>query len=239
MMIRIKDLYEKHAGTLGYRQIAGTLRLQGVAVSDNTVYSYMSEMGLKAIIMRKKPDYVHGTKHHIYENLLKQDFSASAPNKKWCTDFTYLQLSDGRKRYNCSIIDLYDRSIVATLNGKSITAKLAVNTMEMAINKTIITDDLILHSDQGSQFASNEFSDYCKGKNIIQSMSKAGCPYDNAPIERFYNTYKNELINQYIFKDDQALNNATEEFVYAWYNQCRPHSYNGGLTPNMIRYSNY
>ncbi len=62
-------------------------------------------------------------KHHIYENLLKQDFSASAPNKKWCTDFTYLQLSDGRKRYNCSIIDLYDRSIVATLNGKSITAK--------------------------------------------------------------------------------------------------------------------
>jgi len=239
LMNKIKELYEKHAGVLGYRMIAGTLRLQGVSVSNNTVYSYMKQMGLQAIIMRKKPDYIYGTKHHIYDNLIQQKFSAAAPNQKWCTDFTYLQLSNGTKRYNCSILDLYDRSIVATLNGKSITAKLAVDTMKIAMRKTTITSNLILHSDQGSQFASYEFRDFCKENKIVQSMSKAGCPYDNAPMERFYNTYKNELINQYIFKDDNALNYATQDFVYAWYNQCRPHSYNGGLTPNMIRHSNY
>ncbi len=136
-------------------------------------------------------------------------------------------------------MDLYDRSIVATLNGKSITAKLATDTIEIAKLRCNNTENIILHSDQGSQFASHEFANYCKENKIIQSMSKAGYPYDNAPMERFYNTYKNELINQYIFKSDDALNHATYEFVYAWYNQCRPHTYNNGLTPNMIRQSNY
>lgn len=235
----IKELYHKHVGTLGYRMIGDLLRLQGISICNNTVYSYMKQMGLQSIIMRKKPDYVYGKKHHIYENLIDRDFTASAPNQKWCTDFTYLKLSDGKKRYNCSIIDLHDRSIVATLNGKSITSQLAINTIDIAIERTNNINGLILHSDQGSQFASHEFADYCKSKTIIQSMSKAGCPYDNAPMERFYNTYKNELINQYIFHDDTALNQATEDFIYVWYNQCRPHSYNKGLTPNMIRHSNY
>jgi len=239
MMQLIKDIYERHAGVLGYRMIGGILRLQGISISDNTVYSYMKQMNLQAIIMRKKPDYIYGVKHQIYDNLLDQDFSASAPNQKWCTDFTYLKLSDGRKRYNCSIIDLYDRSVVATLNGKSITAGLAADTVKIALKRTNTSGNLILHSDQGSQFASHEFATFCKSNDIVQSMSKAGCPYDNAPIERFYNTYKNELINQYSFKDDETLNRATEEFVYAWYNQCRPHTYNNGLTPNMIRQSNY
>lgn len=239
MLQLIKDIYTRHAGVLGYRMIAGILRLQGISISDNTVYSYMRQMNLQAIIMRKKPDYVYGAKHNLYDNLLKQNFTASAPNQKWCTDFTYLKLSDGRKRYNCSIIDLYDRSIVATLNGKSITASLAINTVKIALVRSNISGGLILHSDQGSQFASNEFKIFCNSKEIKQSMSKAGCPYDNAPIERFYNTFKNELINQYTFNDDETLNRATDEFVYAWYNHCRPHSYNKGLTPNMIRQSNY
>lgn len=158
----IKAIYEKHAGVLGYRIIAGTMRLQGINISDKTVYSYMKQMGLQAIIMRKRPDYVYGLKHNIYDNLLKQDFTASPPNQKWCTDFKYLKLRDGRKRYNCSIIDLYDRSIVATLNGKSITTSLAVNTVKIALKRAGISGGLILHSDQGSQFASNQFMDFCK-----------------------------------------------------------------------------
>lgn len=116
-----------------------------------------------------------------------------------------------------SVLDLYDCSIVATLNGKSITAKLTVDTIKIAMEKIIIPSKLILYSDSGSQFASYEFGDFCKANDIIQSMSKGGCPYDNAPMERFYNTYKNELIKQYTFKNDKALNHATQDFVYAWY----------------------
>jgi|LGOV01.1.fsa_nt_gb transposase InsO family protein len=78
------------------------------------------------------------------------------------------------------------------------------------------SEGLILHLDQKSQFASKAFAAYYQSKGIIQSMSKAGCTYDNASIERFYNTYKNELIYQYHFIDDESLNQATEEFVYTW-----------------------
>ena len=124
----------------------------------------------------------------------------------WCTDFTYMTLTNGTMRYNCSVIDLYDRSVVASENSPFITSSLAMCTLEKALSSAkAIPQNLILHSDQGSQFTSAEFVEYCRELGISQSMSRAGCPYDNAPMERDYNTY--------------------------WYNRVRPHSYNGYLTP--------
>lgn len=100
-------------------------------------------------------------------------------------------------RYNCTIIDLYDRSVVATLNSSYINTELAINTLKRAIKNEPPGAGLILHSDQGCQFSSWKFVDYCKSQGIIQSMSKAGCPYDNAPMERFYKTFKDELVYRY------------------------------------------
>ena len=68
-------------------------------------------------------------------------------------------------------------------------------------------------------------------------MSKAGCPYDNAPMERYFNTFKNEFYNLFSFETDEILNNAVYDFTYSWYNHVRPHSFNGGLTPFEARYS--
>ena len=96
---------------------------------------------------------------------------------------------------------------------------------------------LILHSDQGRQYTSSEFMAFCQEHGIIQSMSSAGCPYDNAAMERYYNTLKSELINQYQFKTDTELNHAVQEFAYHWYNQVRPHSYNNYLTPFQKRFA--
>lgn len=197
----------------------------------------MKELGLKSVIMRKKPPYLKGTAHKVFPNLLNRDFCASKPNRIWCTDFTYMNLTNGDKRYNCTILDLYDRSVVATLNGKEITAELAVNTLKIALNRYKPSkENLILHSDQGCQYTSKEFADFCKESQIIQSMSKAGCPYDNAPMERFYNTFKNELIYLFHFRDDNALNSAVADYAYGWYNHVRPHTYNGGKTPFEARY---
>lgn len=116
-----------------------------------------------------------------------QDFKADNINQKWCTDFTYLALANGDKRYNCSIIDLYDRSIVASIMGKHITAALAKETLQKAIDSQpgINARRLMLHSDQGSQYTSKEFTEYCTKLGVTQSMSKAGYPYDNAPMERY------------------------------------------------------
>lgn len=138
-------------------------------------------------------------------------------------------------RYNCTIIDLYDRSAVATLNGNHITAELAIKTLTIALKRYKPSKGIILHSDQGSQFTPKEFNDFCKKNYVQQSMSGAGCPYDNAPVERFYNTLKNEFFNLYSFRSSDELDQGIYEFIYVKYNHIRPHSYNGGRTPYATR----
>jgi transposase InsO family protein len=235
---QIKELYHQHNGTLGYRMICDLLNRKNVACSYGTVYSYMREMGIKATTRRKKQPYKKGYIHHIFANLIGQDFTTQKPNQVWCTDFTYLKLKNGSKRYNCSIIDLYDRSIVASLNSKWIDTSLAINTLEIALSTNKINNNLILHSDQGAQFASRTFINFCAKNNIAQSMSRAGNPYDNAPMERFYNTMKAEFVYQYTFETDDDLNQGIYEYIFDWYNHRRPHTYKGGKTPFETRYSN-
>ena len=186
----IKSIYHETNGILGYRNMKIFLSRRGINLSKTTVHKYMNkELMMKSIVRRKKPGYVKGTPHKVFPNLIKQNFIAEKTNNLWCTDFTYLFLTNGSKRYNCSIIDLYDRSIVASIK-------------------------------------------------IIQSMSKAGCPYDNAPMERYYNTLKNELIYLHHFHTDNELNQAVSDFAYSWYNHIRPHTFNNGLTPFEARYKN-
>ena len=92
------------------------------------------------------------------------------------------------------------------------------------------------HSDQESQFTSKDFTEFCQSVGITQSMSKAGYPYDNAPMERYYNTLKNELIYLHYYHNDEELNKAVEEFAYVRYNHVRPHSYNNYKTPYEARH---
>ena len=85
-------------------------------------------------------------------------------------------------------------------------------------------------------YTSQEFVDFCVSQGIQQSMSKAGFPYDNAPMERYYNTLKNELIELHCYHTDEELTRSIEEFAYGWYNHGRPHSYNDYRTPYEARY---
>jgi len=147
-------------------------------------------------------------------------------------------LKKNAKRYNCSIIDLYDKSVLATLNNKRIDAELAIQTLQIALDRNPVKGKIILHSDQGSQYTSRAFTEFCEGKGIQQSMSKAGYPYDNSPMESFYGTFKSEFIRQNRFETDQELNKSTLDYVYGYYNHIRPHSSNGYMTPFEKRYSN-
>ena len=168
---------------------------------------------------------------------ITRNFNVDEPNKVWCTDFTYLPMSNGKMRYNCTIIDLYNREVIATLNSNHITARLAVDTLKIAMKRRGNFRNVILHSDQGSQYTSKEFIDFCYKNNIKQSMSRAGCPYDNAVIERFYNTFKNEFFYLYSFNDYEVLDKKTYEFIYIKYNYLRPHSYNNGIPPALSKRS--
>ena len=234
---KIRTIYHEHGGIDGYRRMKVYLERRGITLSALTVHKYMNtELGLMSVIRRKRPEYRRGQAHKVFPNLLEQDFACDEINTKWCTDFTYLFLDDGSKRYNCTIIDLHDRSVVASITDKNITADLAVRTLRKAIDsQPPIKGVLILHSDQGSQYTSKEFVEYCERMKVTQSMSKAGYPYDNAPMERYFNTLKNELIYEYHYTTEEALYSAVEEFAYITYNHVRPHSYTGYKTPFEAR----
>ena len=133
---------------------------------------------------------------------IKRNFSPKKSNRAWCTDFTYMTLTNGTMRYNCSIIDLYDRSVVASENSSFITSSLVERTLGKVLSSSkAISQNLILHSDKWSQITSAELVQHCRKLGSSQSMSRAGCPYDNAPMERDYNTLKTELIYQHNLDD--------------------------------------
>ena len=208
---------------------------EDIHYSSVTIHAYMKELHLKSIVRPKKPAYIKGKAHKIFPNLLNRDFNVNVPNRKWVTDFTYMQLKDGTKRYNCTIIDLYDRSAVATLNASTIDARLAIETLSLALKNQSPKPGLILHSDQGVQYTSKVFNDFCEDNSIQQSMSRAGCPYDNAPMERFYNTFKNEHYCHHDFRSIESLDESTQKFIMVHYNCDRPHTYNGGKPPLQAR----
>lgn len=105
------------------------LERKNISLSALTVHKYMNvELGLRSIVRPKKPDYKRGKQHQLFDNLIKQNFKTDKINHKCCTDFTYLHLTDGSICYNCSILDLHDRSIVASITDKHITSDLACNT---------------------------------------------------------------------------------------------------------------
>jgi transposase InsO family protein len=236
-LFEIENIYHEHEGVDGYRSMRVFLERKKIKLSALTVHKYMNrELKLYSIVRKKKPNYEKVNPHQVFENLINRDFAADKINQKWCTDFTYLFLTDGSKRYNCSVLDLHDRSIIASITDKNITSDLAIRTVKRALESQVkIQDSLILHSDQGSQYTSKDFVEFCKSANITQSMSKAGCPYDNAPMERYYNSLKNERINLHYYHTDEELNSSIEEFAYVWYNHVRPHSYNEYKTPFEAR----
>lgn len=166
------------------------LERKGCRYSRTTIHKYMNgELGLSFIVRPKKPGYEHRKPHKVFENRLNQDFHADEINQKWCTDFTYLFLDNHEVRYNCTIIDLHDRSVIASITDRHITSDLAIRTLQKALDSQLqVKGELILHSDQGSQYTSKAFVEFCESVHVTQGMSKAGYPYDNAPMERYFNT---------------------------------------------------
>ena len=238
ILAQIEEIYHSHNGIDGYRKMKVYLQRRHINLSLPTVHKYMNgELHLRAVVRRKNPLYQKSSPHKIFPDLLQRDFTAESKNKKWATDFTYLYLADGSFHYNCTIIDLYDRSMVASITDSKMTSSLAVRTLKEAMRRQKgKLFGLILHSDQGSQFTSREFTSFCSAVGVIQSMSRAGCSTDNSPMERFFNTLKTELIYLFEFHSKEQLYKSVEEFAYVFYNHVRPHSFNNYLTPFQKRY---
>lgn len=158
---KMLELYHEYSGNLGYQMLRVSLLRAKISLSNTTVLKYMRELRIKSMVIPKRPPYKK------FENHLNREFHTDRPNEKWCTDFTYILMSDGRKRYNCSIIDLFDRSVVATRNSSHIDAQLAVQTLDIALKRNRYPRELLLHSDQGSQLLWSSIFVTFRSKNSL------------------------------------------------------------------------
>ena len=218
----IKEIFEESKCTYGYRRICeGLLVKYGVIFNHKKAARIMKKYGLKPeYIKRIRPNYsAKRQEENVKPNLLKRNFVVSEPNRVWVTDITYLTFGN-KRAYLSTILDLYDRKIVAYQISKRNDIKLVIDTLNQAIAKTKDVSNLVIHSDQGFQYTSFEYKAVCESNGIQISMSRKGTPLDDSPIESFHSILKKEtLYNNYITSLEEYL--ALVEDWLLFYNTAR------------------
>jgi transposase InsO family protein len=155
--------------------------------------------------------------------LFKPSFYRSKANQIWLTDFTYIHRKEGFS-YLCTIQDLYSRRIVGWATSLKIDTVLALDALDQAFALRSPSSGLILHSDRGSQFASQAYRDRLKKYEFLQSMSRKGNCYDNAPMESFFKSFKTEEVYQNSYQTHEEVTRAATDYIERFYNRKRLHS---------------
>jgi transposase InsO family protein len=198
------------------------------------VYRLMKDMKLPKMSTVKPPRHksVEGSSGPC-KNLLTQRFDQKAPNMVWVCDFTYVKVA-GRFHYVCAILDLYSRKVIACRVSNHIDSALAIQTLRDAVRLRGVSHGVMFHTDQGSQFTSADFRKVIDELDMIQSFSAKGHPYDNAVMECFFKYLKKEELDRRSFQTVEQLKQSLISYISGFYNSVRPHSHNGGLTPNQV-----
>lgn len=195
----IKDIFEEGKELYGARRLKKAILVEtGWIVNLKKLRRIMKKYDLKVKyhkIFRKNVNQKK-IEENVKPNLLKRNFNAERINQKWSTDITYI-IHNGKRAYLSSIMDLYTRNIIAYEIGYHMDNKLVMDTLNKAIRKQKDVHGVILHSDQGFQYTSNEYKAICESNGIIISMSHKGSPVDNSPIESFHSNLKRETLRSY------------------------------------------
>jgi transposase InsO family protein len=216
---------------LGILRTTKLLRVQeGMIVNHKRVERIMREDNLLAIRRRKfvlTTDSCHDLEVHV--NLARR-MQVTGINQLWVTDITYIRLRS-EFVYLAIVLGRFSRKVIGWSLGPALTAKLAVDALEMAIGQRQPPPGVVIHSDRGVQYASAEFSRLVRACEMTPSMSRPGNPYDNAFCESFMKTLKQEEIYCTEYKDVADLRAHVEEFVEGYYNKHRLHSGIGYTSP--------
>jgi putative transposase len=202
----------------------------------NTVARAMQKMGLKSRVFRKyKPPRttrVDPTKVPA-PNKLNRDFTAPAPNRKWVTDITYLAVGKDWV-YLAVVLDLFSRKVVGWSIGDSLATELVSRALRQAIERRRpVGRQLLHHSDRGCQYTSEAYQQTLKTLGIECSMSRSGCCYDNAVMERFFWSLKQEWTNHETFENLQEAELSVFQYIETFYNPIRLHQTLGYLSPDQ------
>lgn len=228
---KVRAFHEASRGTYGSPRIYDDLKEEGESVSKKRVARIMREEGLTG---RAKPRRKRTTDSNhnlpVAENLLDRNFEPGRRDEVWASDITYLKTWEGFL-YLAVVIDLFSRRVIGWAIADHMRTELVHDALMMAISQRAPAPGLIHHSDQGSQYASHEYQRTLKEYGMICSMSHKGDCWDNAVVESFFGTLKDDLIYRFSWPTKVKTKAAVIEYITCFYNSYRRHKYLDNISP--------
>lgn len=231
---RVAQAFRQGKGRSGAPRLTHDLKDAGVSNSRNTVAASLQLQGLRAKAARKYKATTN-SRHTlpVAPNLLEQDFTAEAPNRKWVGDITYLATGEGWL-YLVVLIDLYSRKVIGWAMSERMTADLVGDALQMALWNRKMPKDVIVHSDLGGQYCSTLYQSLLTRHGLKCSMSAKGNCYDNACAESFFHSLKVEAIHGERYETREAMRRQVFEYIELDYNRQRRHSASGMISPEAF-----
>jgi transposase InsO family protein len=231
LSVHIKAVHEASGCTYGSPRILLELHELGFKAGVNRIARLMHEMGLKATVprrFRRSESTEHGLP--VAPNVVERDFDPERPNQLWATDITYIWTWQGWL-YLAVVVDLFSRRVVGWAVAEHMRTELVLEALQMALQLRVPGDDLVHHSDRGSQYASNQYQVRLQRHGITCSMSRKGDCWDNAVVESFFATLKKDLLYRHPWPTRSGARESIGRYVEGFYNPRRRHSYLGQLSP--------
>lgn len=228
----VKAAFTASGASYGSRRVMHALRSQGLRIGRYRVRTLMREAGLRTSWKRK---FVSTTDSRhtlpVAENVLDRQFDVGERNRAWVSDITYIRTAQGWL-YLAVVLDLYSRRVVGWSMAPTMPATLVMSALAMALQQRRPAPGLVLHSDRGSQYASDDYQALLTRHHVVCSMSRKGNCWDNAVMERFFLNLKMERVWQRQYANHDEARRDINQYIVGFYNAVRLHSTLGYLSPS-------
>lgn len=226
----VKQFWLESGAVYGYRKIHTDLRECGERCGPNRVYRLMRFAGLRAQVGYRKPRHKADSVHKVTPNILQRQFNPGAPNEGWVTDITHIRTHEGWL-YLAVVLDLFSRRVIGWSMQPRITKELVLDALLMAVWRRKPEGNVVVHSDQGSQYTSHDWSLFLRAHGLGGSMSRRGNCHDNAVVESFFQLLKRERVKRKIYNSRNEARADLFDYIELFYNNRRRHSSNELLSP--------
>ncbi|ECM4503695.1 TPA: IS3 family transposase [Klebsiella pneumoniae] len=227
---QIKQFWLESGCVYGYRKIHLDLRDSGQQCGVNRVWRLMKRVGIKAQVGYRSPRARKGEASIVSPNRLQRQFNPDAPDKRWVTDITYIRTHEGWL-YLAVVVDLFSRKIIGWSMQSRMTKDIVLNALLMAVWRRNPQKQVLVHSDQGSQYTSHEWQSFLKSHGLEGSMSRRGNCHDNAVAESFFQLLKRERIKKKIYGTREEARSDIFDYIEMFYNSKRRHGSSDQMSP--------
>jgi putative transposase len=219
-------------GVYGAPRVFLDLREAGETCSKHRVTRLMRNHHIKANYGYRRPRAMRGRPSAVVPNTLQRGFTVAQPNRAWVTDITYVRTWEGWL-YLGVVLDLHSRRVIGWSTKPTLARELVLDAVLMAVKRRRPRHTLI-HSDQGSQYGSDDWLRFCRAHHLEPSMSRRGNCWDNAVAESFFSSLKKERIKKRIYRNRDLANADIADYIEVFYNRTRRHSHLNGVSPEVF-----